>query len=52
MKYGQLSHGGTLDICCNTKISINLLKCEKLPFLAFFCVALVKIFKWLPIGQY
>ena len=48
----QLSHGGTLDICCSSKISINLPKCEKLLFFAFFRVLLVKIFKWLPIGQY
>ena len=48
----QLSHGGTLDICCSSKISINLPKCEKLPFLAFFRVLLVKNFKWLQIGQY
>ena len=48
----QLSHGGTLDIWCSSKISLHLTKCKKLPVFAFFGVPLQKKFKWLPIGQF
>ena len=34
----QVSHGGTLEICCSGKISLNLTECEKLPVFALFCV--------------
>ena len=41
----QLSHGGTLDIRCSSKISLNLTKCKKLPVFAFFRDTLQKKFK-------
>ena len=48
----EVSHCGTLDMCCNIKISSNLLKSKKTPFFAFLGDTLQKKFKWPPIGQY
>ena len=41
----EASHGGTLDMCFNIKISSNLLKSKNSPFLAILSDTLQKKFR-------